>query len=141
MGALKDNFEQDEVTKDKPTGFVGSVFTAIIVATIFSVFSVNYPTAMTWICGLLAFGGIVQIFKRDQSKQKRFQSLMITFATGFALVIANAASKAKSLPNSQLPTTQPQIVTVPSTNGDQYEPLKAEDIDQAKVVTVALDSL
>lgn len=136
MGALKDNFNQDEISKNKPTGFVGSVFTAVVVATIFSVLAVNYPTAMTWICGILVFGGIGQVVKKEQSKEKRFQNLMITLATGFALVIAIAASKSKSVSNSTPPTTQPQIVTVPSTYTGEYEPLKAEDIDQSKLADV-----
>ena len=138
MGALNNNFDQEETSnsKDKSTGFGGSVFAAIIISTILSVFAVKYPTAMAWICGLLVLGGIGQVFKKDQSKQKRFQTLMITAASGFALFISIAALKAKSSTNLQSPTTQPQIVTVQPTNSGEYEPLKAEDIDQSKLIAI-----
>ncbi|MBY0554332.1 hypothetical protein K2P97_07380 [bacterium] len=138
MGALKNNFDQEETpsSKDKSTGYVGSVFASIIISTILSVLGVNYPIIMTILCGLLVLGGIGQVFKKDQSNQKRFQTLMITAATGFALAIAIAASKAKSVSNSPPTTTQPHIVTVPSTNTGEYEPLKAEDVDQGKLADV-----
>lgn len=126
MGAIKNNFDQEEdsSSKDKTPGFGGSVFSSAFLGTILSVLAVNYPTTMMWICGLLAVGGIAEAIKKDQSKQKRFQMLMCTAASGFALMIALAATKAKTItqptPASPVKIAEPTKRTASNPIADAF---------------------
>lgn len=138
MGALKNDQNENcnQISSNSSNQRNTSIAASIFVTIVFSVLGVNYPTTMTFICGLMVVGGVVQINKKEQAKEKQFQMLLITAAFGLSALISFAALKSKSTSNPQSFAKQQEIATVQSDSNTEYQPLTDKDIDQNKLSDV-----
>jgi hypothetical protein len=138
MGALKNDLNETkgQLSDGNSIEYKSSLVASVLVAIVFSALGANYPTIVMLFCIFMVVGGIVQITKKEQSKQKKVQMLFLTAAFGFSALISFSASKNKNTTIAESTVKQQDNVTVQSESNNEYQPLTDEDIDQNKLSDV-----